>query len=134
MKALFMLIKSYSLIQQLDILNYGFLYPSYADNTTFLCNIDWVKKLMKTFQEFASFSCLSGDMSKCDIADIKSLKWVKIAVCGTKNVDLTKESIETTRISFSYDVAIPKKLSFLKYKQLEIVGNTRNVTWKKNDI
>ena len=129
MEVMFMLIKSYSLIQQLDILNYGFLYPPYTDDTTiFLCNIDWVKKLMKTFQEFAYFSGLSYDMSKCDIADIKSLKGVKIAVCGIKNIDLTKESIETARISFSYGAAIQNKLSFLKYTQFEIVGNTRDVT------
>ena len=122
MEALFMLIEINSLIQQLDILNYSFLYPTYADDTTiFLHNIDCVKKLMRTFQEFAYFFGLSHNMSKCEIATIRRLKGVKIAVRGKKNIYLIKKSVKKTRISFSCNAAIQNELcleqSHLKYKQ-----------------
>ena len=59
MKMLFTLIKNNEKIRGLDILNYGFLYSAYADDSTFfLRNIDSVIELARTFKEFSSFSDL----------------------------------------------------------------------------
>ena len=45
-------------------------------------------------------------MSKCEIAGMGSLKGVKIAVWGMKNIDLTKDAVTIIGISFSYNKAI----------------------------
>ena len=51
-------------------------------------------------------------MSKCEIAGIRSLKGVEIAVCGMKNIDLTKDAVKIIGISFSYNKAIQNELNF----------------------
>ena len=68
--------------------------------------------LARTFKEFSSFYDLSPNMSKCEIAGIGSLKGVKIAVCGMKNIDLTKDAVKIIGISFSYNKAIQNELNF----------------------
>ena len=68
--------------------------------------------LARTFKEFSSFYDLRPNMSKCEIAGIGSLKGVKIAVCGMKNIDLTKDAVKIIGISFSYNKAIQNKLNF----------------------
>ena len=50
-------------------------------------------------------------MSKCDIAGIGSLNGVEIAVCGMKNIDLTKDAVKIIGISFSYNKAIQNELN-----------------------
>ena len=113
MEVLFTLIKNNEKIQGLDILNYRFLYSAHADDSTFfLRNIDSVIELARTFKEFSSFSDLSPNMSKCEIAGIGSLKGVEIAVCGMKNIDLTKDAVKIIGISFSYNKAIQNELNF----------------------
>ena len=56
-------------------------------------------------------------------------------VHGTKNIDLTKESIKTTRIRFSYNGAIQNELksrtTISKIQTVEIMGNTRPAIWRK---
>ena len=69
-------------------------------------------ELARTFKEFSSFSDLSPNMSKCEIAGIESLKGVEIAVCGMKNIDLTKDAVKIIGISFSYNKAIQNELNF----------------------
>ena len=99
--------------QGLDILNYHFLYSAYADDSTFfLRNIDSVVELARKFKEFSSFSDLSPNMSKSEIVGIGSLKGVETAVCSMKNIDLTKDAVKITGISFSYNKAIQNKLNF----------------------
>ena len=51
-------------------------------------------------------------MSKSEIVGIGSLKGVKTAVCGMKNIDLTKDAVKITGISLSYNKAIQNKLNF----------------------
>ena len=69
-------------------------------------------ELARTFKEFSSFSDLGPNMSKCEIAGIVSLKGVKAAVCGMKNIDLTKDAVKIIGISFSYNKAIQNELNF----------------------
>ena len=67
-------------------------------------------ELGRTFKEFSSFSNLSPNMS--EIAGIGSLKGVETAVCGMKNIDLTKDAVKIIGISFSYNKAIQNELNF----------------------
>ena len=107
MEVLFTLIKNKEKIPGLDTFNCRFLCSAYADDSTFfLRNIDSVIELARTFKEFSSFSVLSPNMSKCEVASIASLKGFETAVCGTKNIDLTKNAVKIIGISFSYNKAI----------------------------
>ena len=47
-----------------------------------------------------------------DLAGIGSLKGVKAAVCGMKNIELFKDAVEIIGISFSYNKAIQNELNF----------------------
>ena len=40
---------------------------------------------------------------KSEVADMGTLKRVKMAVCGIKYIDLTTESIKTLGVYFSYN-------------------------------
>ena len=48
-------------------------------------------------------SGLCPNFSKCEIAGIGSLKDAKVALCGLKSLDLTKQSIKTLSVHRSYD-------------------------------
>ena len=69
-------------------------------------------EVASTFKEFSSFSDLSPNMSKCKIAGIGSLKGVETAVCGMRNIDLTKDAVKIIGSSFSYNKAIQNELKF----------------------
>ena len=60
-------------------------------------------------------------MSRYEIGGIGCLKGVETAVCGMKNIDLTRDAVKIIRISFSYNKAIQNELNFRttisKYKQ-----------------
>ena len=51
-------------------------------------------------------------MYKCEIAGIGSRKVVETAVCGMKNIDLTKDAVKIIGVSFSYNKAIQNELNF----------------------
>ena len=51
-------------------------------------------------------------MSKCEIAGIGNLKGVETAVCGMKNIDLTKDVVKIIGISLSCNKAIQSELNF----------------------
>ena len=93
MEVLFTLIKNNEKIQGLDIFNYHFLYAAYTDDSTFSLKHWLSEELARTF---SYFSDLSPNMSKCEIAGIGSLKGVESAVCGMKNIDLTKDAVSVT--------------------------------------
>lgn len=62
-----------NIIQGLDVLNYSFLYSLCGDDTTFfLQNIDSIREVVRTFQEF--FSDLTPNMSKSEIVGIGCLR------------------------------------------------------------
>ena len=112
-EVLFTLIKNNEKNQRLEKLNYHFLYSAYADYSTFfLPNIDSIMELAMTFKEFLSFSDLSSNISKCEIAGIGSLKELETAVWDMKNFDLTKDTAKIIGISFSYNKAKQNELNF----------------------
>ena len=60
-----------------------------------------IKELMKTFKLFSKFFGLKHNVLKCEVADIGSLKEVKMAVCGIKRIDLTTGTIIILAVHFS---------------------------------
>ena len=51
-------------------------------------------------------------MFKYEIAGIGNLKGVETAVCGMKNIDITKDAVKIIGITFSYNKATQNKLNF----------------------
>ena len=81
-----------------------FLYSAYADDATFFFkDLDSIKHLVAELKLFYRFSDLKLNYYKCEIAGCGITKGVLGALCGMKNVDLTKESMKVLGIHFSYD-------------------------------
>ena len=95
----FILTKSNKNIHEINIFNHDFLYTAYADDTTFfLKDLDPIKDVLEIL-----ILGLRPDLSKCEIAGISSLKDAKLALCGLKSLDLTKESIKILGVHISYN-------------------------------
>ena len=83
-------------IKSLKIIGKIFLYTAYADDTTFfLKDLGSITELLNTISLFSSFSGLKRNLSKCKVAGIGLFKGEKVAVCGIKCIDLTKDVIKT---------------------------------------
>ena len=77
----FLSIKENKKIKDLDISNYTFLYPAYADDTTFfLKDKESLIEVMKVFDMFSSLSGLKPNKSKYEVAGIGALKEAKLAL------------------------------------------------------
>ena len=92
-----------------------FLFTAYADDSTFfLKNKNSIKELLNTINYFSSFTGLKPNLSKCEVAGMGALKGVKVAICGIKCIDLTKEAIKILRFFFSYDKNLQLENNFRK--------------------
>ena len=49
---------------------------------------------------------LSPNFSKCEIAGISLLKYAKVALCGLKSLDLTKESLQIIGVHICYNTKL----------------------------
>ena len=79
----------------LNICDHEYLYTAYADDTAFfLEDISSIKVVLNDLQCFSSFFGLCPNFTKCEIAGIDVLKSVKVALCGMKCLDLTKELLK----------------------------------------
>ena len=96
----------------MNIFQYTYLYRAYADDITFLKkkNSNW--QLMENFSTFSQYYCLKPNYEKCETAEIRVLKSVKVAVCGMKCVDLCKDTVIITGAHFSYN-----KMRKISWKQ-----------------
>ena len=96
LEILFTIVKNNKDIKSLRIIGKIFLYTAYADDTTFfLKDLGSIKELLNTISLFSSFSGLKPNLSKCKVAGIGLFKGEKVAVCGIKCIDLTKDVIKT---------------------------------------
>ena len=86
----FLLIKSDKNIHGINIFNHAFLYTAYADDTTsFLKDSDSIKNVLEILYQFYMVLGLHHNLSKCETANIGSLKYAKVALCRLKSLDLT---------------------------------------------
>ena len=101
LEALFLSIKKYSEIQGIEIFDHCYLYSAYTDDTTFLLkNESSIGLVVKTFETSSEFSGFKPNISKCEIAGIGALKWIPMAACGMKSIDLTTDFIRTLGLIF----------------------------------
>ena len=69
---------------------------------TFLKDKNSIKELLNTINYFPSFMVLKPNVSKCEVARIGALKGVKVAICGIKCIDLTKEAIKNLQFENNF--------------------------------
>ena len=101
LEILFKIINNNKDIKSLKILGNTFLYIAYADDATFfLRNLGSIKGLLNKISLYSSFLALKPNLSKCEVDGIGLLKGVKVAVCGIKCIDLTKDAIKILGIFF----------------------------------
>ena len=85
----FVLIKTNNKIEGLDNYGHNFLYTAYADDSSlFFKNKKSVIEAFKIIDEFSLFSGLRPNKKKCEVASIGVKKRVKVALCGTKNINI----------------------------------------------
>ena len=73
-----------------------------------------VKNALNDIESFSNFSGLCPNLDKCEVARIEVLKNVNMALCGMKNINLTKESIKMLGVHSSYNKKIQDDLNFTK--------------------
>ena len=101
LEILFIFIKFNKNIDGINIFNHA-----YDDDATFfLKNQTSVKNSLNDIKSFSNFSGLRLNLDKCEIAGIGILKNVNVALCGValcgmKNINLTKESIKFLQYIF----------------------------------
>ena len=69
---------------------------------------------MNTINYFSSLTGLKTNLSKCEVARIGAVKEVKVAICGIKCIDLTKEAIKIFGDFFPYDKNLQLEKKFRK--------------------
>ena len=80
------------------------LYTTYGNNLTFfLKDLPSVNKLPDIFSYYSKYSGFKPTFSKCEIAGIRSLKVVEVAVCGIKFINLNVNTVKILGIHFSFN-------------------------------
>ena len=115
LEILFLITKSSSHIRYkaIKLFQHQYLYTAYAEDTTFfLKDIVSVQNVFSLIDTFSKFSGLRPNIKKCEIAGIGVLKNVNVALCGMKNVDLTKETIKILGVHLSYNKKLQDDKNF----------------------
>ena len=121
LEILFLLIKENPHLKGSNIFYHCYLYCAYADDTTFfLKDVNSIKKMVNRFHIFSCFLELIPNFSKCEIAGIRVLKGVKVAICGIQYVDLVLDTIKILETHFSYNEKLNEKRNFCL-----IIANTQ---------
>ena len=109
----FTLIKTNNNIQGIEMFNHEFLYTAYADDTTFCVkDLNSVKVILSSLDQFYTFSGLRPNLSKFEIVGIGALKDANVELCGLKSVNLTKASIKILGVHLSYNEKLQNELNF----------------------
>ena len=104
LEIVFLSIKKNKKIKGRNISNHAFLYTAYADGTTFsLKDKESLVEVIKVFDIFSSFSGFKPNKSKCEVAQIETLKGAKMALCGIKCIGLRFNIVKILGIHFSYN-------------------------------
>ena len=114
LEILFMLIKNSKNIKGIETFQNTFVSAYEHDSDFFLRDKISINELMNTINYFLSFTGLKPSLSKCEVAGIDALKGAKVAICGIKYIDLTKEAIKISGVFFSYDKNLQLENNFRK--------------------
>ena len=71
--------------------------------------------LTEVFHSFSLYSGLKPNKSKCEIAEIGTLKGVKVALCGMECINLNENTIKILGIHYSYDKILENEKNFKKH-------------------
>ena len=89
------------------------MYSPYADDTTFFVeDLNSVKVILSSLDQFYTLSGLRPNLSKCEIAGIGVLKDGNVALCGLKSVNLTKDRMKILGAHLSYNEKLQNELNF----------------------
>ena len=122
------MLRSNTNIKQLNVFGYNYLLSAFADDTTFFVqDIASISIIFDIFSIFSSYSGFKLNLSKCEVSGIGVLKGGNTALCGVKNVDLTKDCIKIFGFYFSYNAMLSRDKNFLSV--IKKVENTIRV-WK----
>ena len=110
----FIMLRSNRNIKRLRVLDFEYLLTAYADDTTFfIADIDSVKIIFDTFDNFSMFSGMRVNQSKCELTGIGVKKNELTALAGVANVSLMNNSIRVLGVHFSYNQKIFSDRNFL---------------------
>ena len=123
LEVFFIMIRSNKSINPLRILDFVFLLSAYADDTTFfLSDLDSVKAVFDTFDEFSKFSGMKINKSKCELAGIGVKNSVLTALTGVKNVSLLNSCIRVLGVNFTYNTKL-----FAEKNYVDCIKKIQNV-------
>ena len=89
------------------------MYFPYADDTTFFVeDLNSVKVILSSLDQFYTFSGLRPNLSKCEIAGVGVLKDANVALCGLKSDNLIKDSMKILGVQLSYNEKLQNELNF----------------------
>ena len=92
----------------------SFLYTVFTDDSIFSLNSSLsVKNLIDTSKVYSLFSGLKVNFTKCEIAELGSLKGVLEIVCSLKSINLTTGTIKILGVQFSYNSTLKAQKIFL---------------------
>ena len=114
----FVLIKSKNNIKGLDIYGHNFLYTACTDESSFLFkNKKSVIEAFKVLHKFSVFSELKSNKEKCEVASTVVKKWIQVALCGIKNIDLKKNTVEVLGVHYACNKKLENEKNFKNYIQ-----------------
>ena len=99
LEILFQLIKSKPEIKGLTIFDHYYYYST----TFFLQDTISIKHMVDVCYLFSYFSGLKQNLKKSEIAGIRALKGVQVAVCGLHCIDLNNDTLKISGTLFSYN-------------------------------
>ena len=77
---------------------------------------------MNAFDKFSLVSGLNLNEAKCEIADIRVLKRVSLALCDMDCIDLTKKTVKILGIYFPYNKKLETEENFIRHvRKIETV-------------
>ena len=112
------MVRSNNSINPQRILDFVYLLSAYADDTTFfVSDLDSVKAIFVTFDNFSLFSGMKINFSKCELAGIGVKRSVLTALMGVNNVSLLTSCIRILGVNFTYNTwpALKSSRRFFRY-------------------
>ena len=133
LEVFFIMLRSNDQVKKVCIMNFNFFLTAYADDTTFfVADINSVTIIFSTFDQFALFSGMKINKSKCELSGIGVKRSVPTALHGVNNVSLMDGSIRVLGVNFSYNHQIYLEKNFMdcvkKLRQVTQVWSMRFLT------
>ena len=87
--------------------------------------------MVDVFLSFFIFFWIKAKLKKSEIAGIGDLKWVQVAVCSLRCIDLNNDTLKILGTHFSYNKKLKDEKKF--YKTVTDIQRVLN-TWKMRNL